>query len=225
MPKRRPRLVLADGQPLMRDALRDLLAPRCKVVAEVADGRALVAAAERLRPDLVVTDVALPGIDGIEATRRLKAALPALRVLVLSAHARPPWVRAAFAAGACGYLTKAATAEEVELAVDALLADRYYLSPLVTRDVVASLLCDGGRPPAAAARESGRKGAAGPLTPRQLDVVHMVGNGLCNKEIARQLGVAVATVRTHLTRVYEKLGTESRIELALLAARTGRAVM
>lgn len=225
MPKRRPRLVLADGQPLLRGALRELLAPRYKVVAEVADGRVLVAAAERLRPDLVVADVALSGIDGIEAIRRLKAALPALRVLVLSARSKPAWVRAAFAAGACGYLTKAAAAEEVELAVDALLQGHYYLSPLVTRDVVASLLRDGGGPPAAAARESGRQGGAEPLTPRQLDVVQMVGNGLCNKEIARQLGVAVATVRTHLTRAHEKLGTESRIELALLAARTGRAVM
>jgi len=225
MPKRRPRLVLADGQPMMRGALCELLAPRYKVIAEVADGRALVAAAERLRPDLVITDVALPGIDGLEATRRLKAAFPNVRVLVLSVHTKAPWIRAAFAAGACGYLTKAAAAAEVELAVDALLQDRYYLSPLVTRAVVASFLCDGGRPPAPAPREDGRMDIAGPLTRRQLDVVQMVGHGLGNKEIARQLGVAVATVRTHLTRVYEKLGTESRIELALLAARTGRAVM
>jgi DNA-binding NarL/FixJ family response regulator len=235
----RPRLILADDHPMMLAGLRRLLAPGCEVVAEAADGHALLAAAERLRPDLVIADISMPGIDGIEATRRLRASVPGARVLILSVHAEPSFVRAAFAAGACGYLTKAAAADEIELAIRAVLTDRFYVSPEVTRAVVASWQRDAGESTAAVAAvperdapegaalesamlESAVPAAAAPLTPRQLDIIQLVGQGLGNKEIARQLGVGVATVRTHLARIYEKLRTESRVELALFASRAGR---
>jgi DNA-binding NarL/FixJ family response regulator len=224
MPEKRLRAVLADDHPMVLAGLRKLLEPGFEVVAEVADGRALLAAAERLRPDLVLADISMPEIDGIEATRRLQTIVPGARVLILSVHAEPSWVRAAFEAGACGYLTKAAAAEEIELAIRAVLQDRFYVSPAVTRAVVGSLR-HGADETFVGAPTADPKDPPEPLTPRELAIVQLVGQGLGNKEIARQLGVAVATVRTHLNRVYEKLGSESRVELALLAARAGGAVM
>jgi DNA-binding NarL/FixJ family response regulator len=127
-------------------------------------------------------------------------------------------VRAAFEAGACGFLTKISAAEEIETAIREVLRERFYVSPVVTRAMIA-VERPWERPPAAGLM------TGDPLTPREHTIVHLVGQGLGNKEIAQQLGVTVATIRTHLSRVYGKLGTESRVELALLAARTGGVVM
>lgn len=126
MPYRCRRVLLADDHPVMLTGLRMLLEPEHEVVGTVTDGQALLDAAERLRPDLVITDIAMPGIDGIEATRSLQASLPDVRVLILSIHTEPSRVRAAFAAGAWGYLTKSSAPEEIALAVREVLADRFY---------------------------------------------------------------------------------------------------
>jgi DNA-binding NarL/FixJ family response regulator len=128
-------------------------------------------------------------------------------------------VRAAFDAGACGYLTKVSAPDEIETAIREVLQERFYVSPMVTRAMVA-FERPREAPSAAVSMEPGD-----PLTPREHAIVHLVGQGLGNKEIASQLGVSVATIRTHLSKVYGKLGTESRVGLALLAARTGGAVM
>lgn len=213
MRERRPRLLLADDHPLMLEGLRKLLAAEFDVVGAVADGRALLEAAEILRPDLVVTDISMPGIDGIEATRRLRTLVPAVRVLILSIHAESSWVRAAFDAGAWGYLTKISAPEEIESAVREVLKGNFYISPAVTSAILGLAKEDHAEIPQA------RPVAAGEtLTPRELDIVRLVGKGLRNKDIADQLGVAVTTVRTHLSNVYDKLEPGSRVELALYAA-------
>lgn len=218
----RLKVLIADDHPMMLEGLSKLLGPDFDVVGMVSDGRALLQAAERTRPDLVITDISMPEIDGIEATRRLRASVPGVRVLILSIHTDPSWVQAAFEAGACGYLTKTSAAEEIELAVREVSKGRYFVSPSVTKALVTTALQDGaGRresaPPAA--------GTGEPLTPREVEIVGLVGLGLGNKEIARRLGVSVATVRTHLGKVYGKLGTASRLELALLAAHGDGHVM
>jgi DNA-binding NarL/FixJ family response regulator len=217
---RRPRVLLADDHPMMLEGLRRLLEPDCEVVGVVMEGRELVAAAKGLRPDLIIADISMPGIDGIEATRRLRAELPDSPVLILSIHTEPSWVRAAFEAGASGYLTKTSAPDEIETAVHELLMGRLYVSPAVTRAMVDTTMQGAATPPAGRRPELPE-----PFTRREQDVIRLVGLGLGNKEIAQRLGVSVTTVRTHLSKVYDKLGTVSRVELALLAAQTGGAVM
>lgn len=214
--KVRPRVLLADDHPLMLLGLRKLLEPECEVVGVVTDGTALLAAAESERPDLIVTDISMPGLDGITATRRLREILPGVRVIVLSFHSEPSWVRAAFEAGAFGYLTKGSVPEEIEVAVREVLQDRFYVSPQVARAAVL---------PELVKVESASPEAGEVLTPREADIVRLVGAGLGNKEIASRLGVAVTTVRTHLSSVYDKLRPASRVELALYAAQAAGAPM
>ena len=220
MSEPRNRVLLADDHPMMREGLRKLLEPDHEVVGEVTDGLALLAAAERLRPDLIITDISMPGIDGIEATRRLRGIVPRARILILSIHTDPTWVRGAFDAGAHGYLSKTSAPEEIETAVREVLKGRFYVSPEVTQALVGTMR------ELPVERREGRPEASGEvLTPRELDIVRLVGKGLGNKRIAQTLGVSVTTVRTHLSRVYDKLGPGSRLELALYAAHAGEAVM
>jgi DNA-binding NarL/FixJ family response regulator len=209
----RARVILADDHPMMLEGLGKVLALHFDVVGTAADGRSLLEAAARLRPDLVVADVSMPGIDGIEATRRLRAMVPGIRVLILSIHGEPSCVRAAFAAGARGYLTKSSVPDEIELAVREVLDGRFYVSPIVAHAAIVQ--AEGVLPPEA--RET--------LTPREHEIAGLVGAGLPNLEIARRLGVSVTTVRSHLKKVYSKLQLASRIELALLAARSGAPAM
>jgi DNA-binding NarL/FixJ family response regulator len=219
----RPRVLLADDHPMVLDGLRKLLEPDFEVVAAVTDGRELLKAAQKLRPDLVITDISMPFVDGLEATRRLQKAVPGARVLILSVHADPSWVREAFEAGACGYLTKISAREEIGTAVREVLKGLFYVSPVVTRGMV-----DAAKKPAAPLVPLVRLVPLlvnELLTPRELDTVRLVGQGLTNKEIALHLGVSVTTVRTHLNKAYDKLGSDSRVELALLAAQPGGAVM
>jgi DNA-binding NarL/FixJ family response regulator len=204
---------------MMLEGLRKLLEPDYDVVGAAKDGPALLEAAALLRPDLVIADISMPGMDGIEVTRRLLKVAPEVRVLILSLHTEPSWVRSAFEAGAHAYLPKSAAPTEIELAVREVLKGRFYVSPEVTRAAVVF-----------AVKEPERfvgvwRASAEVLTPRELDIVRLVGKGLGNKEIAQELGVSVATVRTHLNRVYDKLGPGSRVELALYAAQAGGTVM
>lgn len=217
---RRPRVLLADDHPMMLEGLKKLLEPSCDVAGRVTDGRALLAAVERLRPDLVVADISMPVLDGLEATRRLRATHPGVRVLILSIHIEHSWVNAAFEAGAAGYLTKTSAPEEIEHAVHEVLEGRFFVSSTVTQGMVAAAVKG---VPEVSQRTPPETGEA--LTPRENDIVRLVGQGLGNKEIARRLGVSVTTVRTHLSRVYDKIGTASRVELAILAAHAGGAVM
>lgn len=210
MAHRCPSVLLADDHPLILDGLRRLLEPELEVIGEVTDGQDLLDAAEHLRPDLVITDIAMPGLDGIEATRLLQAVLPSVRVLILSIHAEPSCVRAAFDAGAWAYLTKSSVPEEIERAVREVLAGRFYVSPAVARAAI-------GPGP----RECQPQVEVGALTPREAEILRLVAEGLGNQQIAGRLGMAVTTVRTHLNSVYGKLRMKSRVELALYAAQAG----
>lgn len=206
------RVLLADDHPMMLMGLRKLLEAEHEVVGAVTDGQALLDAAARLRPDLVIIDIAMPGLDGIETTRRLQASAPDVRVLVLSIHAEPSYVRAAFAAGAWGYLTKISAPEEIERAVQEVLAGRFYVSPEVARSAV-----DGPGTGAACHHVESPVRAGEDLTPREAQILRLVSEGLGNQQIAFQLGVAVTTVRAHMSSLYKKRQVTSRVALALSA--------
>lgn len=201
---------------MMLEGLRESLGPDFEIVGTATDGRALVELAEVLRPDLVITDISMPVINGIEATRRLRDLVPETRVLILSVHDDPEWAKAAFDAGAYAYLTKDSAAKEIETAVREVLKGRFYLSPAVTQAFMDLAKADTAErqylpgPPRPAAGDT--------LTPREMDILRLLGRALGNKEIALELGVSVTTVRTHLNRIYEKIGPMSRVELALYAA-------
>jgi DNA-binding NarL/FixJ family response regulator len=208
MSDRRHTVILADDHPMLLEGLYRLLEPTLEILATATDGQGLVDAARRLQPDLVIADLEMPGLDGIEATRQLGSLSPATRVMILSFHGEPSWVRAAFEAGARGYLTKASAPEEIDQAVLEVLGGRFFVSPRVAAALVLPI------------RERTEPEAAETtLTQREQEVIRLVGRGLPNKEIANDLGISVTTVRTHLRRVYGKLGRGSRVELALFAAR------
>jgi len=197
------------------EGLRTILSPDFEIVGAVTDGRALLETAEAQQPDLIIADISMPEIDGIEATRRLRRLVPSARVLILSIHTEPYWVHAAFDAGARGYLTKTSAFVEVEAAVREVLKGNFYISPAVTCTFLGKSRQETG----------GRSGAALPtvsetLTQREAEIVRLVGKGLGNREIAQELGLSVPTVRSHLTKLYGKIGVVSRVELALYASHS-----
>ena len=212
------KVLLADDQPMVLEGLKKLLAASYDVVGAVKTG-SLLEAAERLVPDLVVTDLSMPYLDGVETLHCLRESVPTVKILVLSIHTESSWVRAAFNAGANGYLAKTSAPDEIEDAVRQVLNGRLYVCPAVAGSIILAQKEPAPpnvkRPPA----------AAEVLTRRELEVVRLVGRGLCNKEIAQALGLAVNTVRSHLNKVYDKLEPGSRVGLALYAASGGESVM
>jgi len=209
------RVVVADDQPAIRAGLALILgsAPDVEVVAEVADGLDAVASAHRLRPDLVLMDIRMPGIDGIEATRRLVGD-GVCDVLVLTTFDLDEYVDGALAAGAAGFLLKTVDAPALIAAVRAVARGDGVLAPEVTRRVLARLPAP--RAPAPVAVHG-----LDELTARERDVLACLGQGLSNAEIADRLVISEATTKTHVSRVLAKLGLRSRVQAAIAARTAG----
>jgi len=202
----RARVLLADDHVLLLEAFRRMLEPAVEVVGAVADGAALVEHALLLEPDLVVADVSMPRMNGLEAARRLRGDLPGTRVVFLTVNEDPQMAAEAFALGASGYLLKCSTATELNDAIRAVLAGRRYLSKRLA----------GGDPdalPAAAAADRPLE----QLTLRERDVLKLLAEGLTMKEIGAQLGIATRTVAFHKYRMMESLGLHTSAELVSFA--------
>jgi DNA-binding NarL/FixJ family response regulator len=213
----RIRVVLADDQELVRAGLRALLErdPELTVVGEAADGAAAVALVAAEHPDVVLMDLRMPGVTGIEATRRIVAdpALAAVRVIALTTYGTDEHVFAAIRAGAAGFLLKDCGPEELRRAVRLVAAGEALLSPAVTRRVMDAAI---GAGPGGV--ESAR---LAPLTEREREVLVELAHGLSNNEIAAALHLSQATVRTYVSRLLTKLAARDRAQLVVVAYRTG----
>jgi DNA-binding NarL/FixJ family response regulator len=212
------RVLLADDDALLRAGVAVVLgtAEGIVVVGEAADGLRAVELCRTLAPDVVVMDVRMPGIDGIEATRRIVAAGLPSRVLVLTTFQHDEYVWGALQAGASGFLLKRASAERLIDAVQTLAAGDALLDPAVTRDLVARFVAPPARP--AAAPEEPR---LADLTSRERHVLHLVAEGYTNAEIAGLLTLAESTVKTHVKRILAKIDARDRAQAVVLAYRSG----
>ncbi|MGY3127057.1 DNA-binding NarL/FixJ family response regulator [Agrococcus sp. UYP33] len=200
------RVVVADDHPVVRGGLVALLAEASgiEVVGEAADGAALVAVALERRPDVVLTDLRMPGVGGAEATRRILAALPATRVLVLTTYESDADILAATEAGATGYLLKASPPLEIFAAVRAVARGERAMAPSVARALA-------GR----------QRPAAAPLSAREQQVLALMKRGATNAAIGRQLFIGEATVKTHLQSIFAKLGVRDRTAAVAVAIERG----
>lgn len=216
-----PRILIVDDHPLAREGLRAVLsAGGFDIVADVGTGEEAVELAERLVPDVVLMDVRLgPGIDGLEATRRITALGLPVRVLMLTLHDMPGYVREALVAGASGYVLKDTGIAELRTAVTQVLAGQGAI-PL---DLIASAMDGGAEAAADHAHQRRQAEALGSLTQREREVLDLVALGQTNKEIARSLSISPATVKAHVERIISKLGVSDRTQAAVVATRSGYA--
>ncbi len=201
---RRPRVLLAEDHRLLREAFVKLLEPGCDVVGAVADGRALLAAAPELRPDIVVVDIAMPLLNGLEATRQIKRDHPEINVLVLTMHDNEEYVRQVLGAGASGYVLKRAAASELVSAIRTVHHGEAVLSPSITRVLIEDYLRQEGTQP---------EPASDGLTPREREVLQLIAEGHTSKKIAEVLGLSVKTVQAHRTSLMQKLNVHDRGDL------------
>jgi DNA-binding NarL/FixJ family response regulator len=210
-------VLVADDQALVRVGLRKILEAEgdVEVVGEAADGEEAVTGAARLRPDLVLMDIRMPVLDGIEATRRIVRAHPATRVLVLTTFGLDGYVFEALQAGASGFMLKDAPPEEIAAAVRVVAGGDALLAPAVTRAVVEEFA---RRSPAPAPPEAP---ALDELTPREREVLELLTRGLSNPEICERLVISEATAKTHVARILQKLGLRDRVQAVIYAYESG----
>jgi DNA-binding NarL/FixJ family response regulator len=208
------RILLADDHRIMREGLRALIAGLrgLEVVGETGDGRSAVKLAGELMPDVVIMDIGMPDLNGVEAARRIKAQIPGVRVIALSMHADVRYVSAMLKAGASGYLLKDSAFEELALAIQTVISNKVYLSPGISDVVVKDYL--GQLSGAGAIR-------CAALTAREREVLQLVAEGHSTKEIASRLNVSLKTADTHRQQIMNKLGLHSVAELTKYAIREG----
>ena len=211
-------VLIADDQALMRAGFRLILEAEADldVVGEAADGLEAVAAAQRLRPDIVLMDVRMPGLDGIEATRRLINSDCTAKVLMLTTFDMDEYVYESLRAGASGFLLKDVPPEQLVAGIRAVVSGEALLAPSVTRRMIEEFV---RRPPSTAARPAPRELER--LTAREREVLVLMAHGLSNAELAREFVVSEATVKTHVAHVLAKLGLRDRVQAVVFAYESG----
>jgi DNA-binding NarL/FixJ family response regulator len=207
---RRPRVLLADDHRLVREAFARLLESECDVVGAVADGRALLEAAPDLRPDIVVLDIAMPLLNGLDAGRRLRRLMPGVKLIFLTVSEDPDLAAEAFRAGASGYLLKNSAASELLKSIQEVSLGRSYVTPLATQGLVTSFLRDPGHAPEMAH-----------LSDRQREVLQLLAEGRTMKEVARILNITPRTVAFHKYSIMDDLGIKSSAGLVQYAVKHG----
>jgi len=208
------RVLLAEDHVIVREGTRELVQhePDMEVVGEAGDGEEAIQLATKLRPDVVIIDIAMPKLNGIEATKQIKELYPATAVLVLTAYDDDQYIFALLEAGAAGYLLKNVRGRELIDAIRAVYAGESVLHPAITRKVIESFM-PAGKP--------AERRIAEPLSEREMEVVKLAGRGMSNKDIAEELSLSVRTVQAHLGNIFNKLGVGSRTEAVLYALKKG----
>jgi DNA-binding NarL/FixJ family response regulator len=207
----KPRIVLGDDHALILDGIRTVLQVRYDVVGQAKDGRALVQTVERLKPDAVVLDISMPMLNGFEAATQIKKVLPTTKLIFLSQHLNPAYLKQALKLGASGYVLKSGATEELHQAVEAVLHGQTYISPAFGHNVIDNLWNRSGE----VSNES--EG----LTERQREILQLVVDGKANKEIADILHLSIKTIEFHRARLMSKLGVRSVAELTKVAIQQG----
>jgi len=209
------RIVIADDHAIVRQGTRSLLEREkdLEVVGEAGDGEEAVRLIEQLRPDVAIVDIAMPKLNGIEVTRRIKPGCPSTAVLILSAYDDDEYVFALLEAGAAGYLLKDVDSREVVEAVRAVHAGESVLHPVIARKVISRLVSQ-------AAKVGGEKPTV-ELSEREMEVLKLATKGMSNQDIAKELFISRRTVQGHLTSIFNKLGVGSRTEAIFRAVKRG----
>ncbi len=217
------RVLIADDQPIVRDGLAMLLGliEDVEVVATAADGVEAVERARSERPDIVLMDLRMPRLEGAGATREILASLPETGVLVLTTYADDHFLFPALEAGARGYLTKDATAEEIERAIRAVVAGKTHLDPAVQQRLVSAVFEQAQPAPAAGLNSAPASEFPDELTSREVEVLKLIAAGLSNREIAEKLVLSNATVKTHVNRIFYKTGARDRAQAVRYAYQHG----
>ena len=211
----RPRVLLADDHRMMAEGLKALLPDEFELVGIVEDGRAMIEAAERLRPEVIVADVAMPNLNGFEALARLRKSHPNIKVVFLTMHQNAAYARRALDAGASGFVVKHSAPEELVLAIHAALKGKIFITPSLTKQVVEQA-------------ESGARGeneGAKSLTSRQREILQLLAEGRSAKEIASDLAISARTVEFHKYQMMETHGLRSSAELIHFAIKHGIATI
>jgi DNA-binding NarL/FixJ family response regulator len=209
------RILLAEDHAVVRQGTKELLEKHhdLEVVAEASDGKEAVQLALRDRPDVVIMDFAMPELNGIEATRQIKAVAPGIAILVLTAYDSDQYVFAFLEAGAAGYLLKDVSVEKLVDAIRAVYAGESVLHPAITRKVINRFAAPDSR--------QHTKNGVDQITEREQEVLGLAARGLSNRDIARELCISVRTVQTHLSHVFSKMGVGSRTEAVMHGLRQG----
>jgi len=208
-------ILIADDHALMREGTRRILEKErdLKVIAEAGDGEEAVQLTAKFKPDVAIMDIAMPELDGIEATKQIKEVNPSTAVLILSAHDDDEFVFRLLEAGAAGYMLKKIHGRELVDAVRAVYAGESVLHPLVARKVLDRFIQAPGKPK--------KQDPSEIITPREMDIIKLLIRGLSNKEIADELCVTGRTIQGHLARLFQKLGVGSRTEAVIRALKEG----
>jgi DNA-binding NarL/FixJ family response regulator len=211
------RILLADDHVLVAEGIQKLLEPEYELVGIVADGRSLVAAAAKLQPDIVVVDISLPLLNGLDASQQLKKNNPNLKIIVLTMHSEPNFVTQAFRVGVSGYVLKQSVGSELVQAIREVVKGRTFVSPMVAQSLVDQAV----NPSSASAPGEVNVGFAQTLSARQREVLQLVAEGKATKEIASILNVSVKTVEFHKTRIMKELRLRTAAELTKYAIAAG----
>ena len=210
---RKPRVLMADDHSILLAGLRKLIEDQCEVVETVENGRALLEAAGRLKPELIILDISMPLMNGLEAARQLRKSLPNTKLLFLTMHASPRYAMEAFKVGAQGFLLKQSAVSELPQAIEAVLNGKHYLTPSIAKPVIDQALNP--------KTTQEMKGTAAELTPRQREILQLIGEGKGTKEIATLLDISVKTVQFHKACLMQELNVHTSAELMRYAITQG----